>query len=84
MHKQMTFKTFDIFKNGTKSPKMTNFYLWEDLFTIRYSLWEEKPKTCSKRLHLTSGHFMKVFYETTTCTRQPLLSGPKSGRLIQV
>ena len=27
---------------------------------------------------------MKVFYKTTTCPRRPLLSGPKSGCLIQV
>ena len=30
------------------------------------------------------GRFIKVFYKTTTCTRRPLLSGPKSGRLIQI
>ena len=32
----------------------------------------------------TNSHFIKVFYKTNTCPRQPLLSGPKSGHLIQV
>ena len=41
-------------------------------------------KTCHERPHLVSGHFIMVFYKTTTCPRQQLLSGPKSGRLIQV
>ena len=31
-----------------------------------------------------SGHFIKVFYKMTTCPRQPILSCPKKGRLIQV
>ena len=44
----------------------------------------EKTKTCQERPHFLSGHFIKVFYKTTTCPRQPLLNDPKSGRLIQV
>ena len=44
----------------------------------------KKLKTCQERPHLVSGRFIKVFYKTTTCIRRPLLSGPKSGRLIQV
>ena len=42
------------------------------------------PKVFSEQPHLASGHFIKVFYKATTCPRQPILSGPKSGRLIQV
>ena len=38
-------------------------------------------KTCQERPQLVSGRFEKVFYKTTTCSRRPLLSGPKSGRL---
>ena len=44
----------------------------------------KKLKTCQGRLHLVSGHFMKVCYKMTTCPRRPLLSGPKSGCFIQV
>ena len=28
--------------------------------------------------------YIKMFFQTTTCSRYPLLSGPKSGCLIQV
>ena len=34
-------------------------------------------------MHLVSGRLIKVFYKTTTCPRQPILSGLKSGCLIQ-
>ena len=44
----------------------------------------KKLKTCQERPNLVSGYFIKVFQKTTTYPRQPLLSGPKSGRLIQV
>ena len=44
----------------------------------------KKLKTCQGRPHLVSGRFIKVFYKTTTCPRQPLFGGPKSGLLIQV
>ena len=47
-------------------------------------LWEKKLKTCQEWQHLVSGLFIKVFYKTTTFPRRPLLSGPKSGCLIQV
>ena len=33
-----------IFRNGTKTPKMTNLYLHEDLFTLWYSLWGKNKK----------------------------------------
>ena len=36
-----------------------------------------KLKTCQGRPHFFSGRFLKVFYKV-------FLSGPKSGRLIQV
>ena len=44
----------------------------------------KKLKTCQERPHLVSGRLIKVFYETTTWSRRSHLSGPKSGRLIQV
>ena len=44
----------------------------------------KKLKTCKEQPHLVSGHFIKVFYKMTTCPRQPILSCPKKGRLIQV
>ena len=47
-------------------------------------LLEKKLKTYQEQPHLVSGHFIKVFYKTTTCPRQLLLSGSKSGHLIQV
>ena len=68
-----------IFRNGTKTPKMTNLYLHEDLFTLWYSLWGKKQKTCSEWPHLAGSCFMKVFFKMITCPRWPLLSGPKSG-----
>ena len=67
------FKTFVIFKNGTKSLNCKSF-----------KKKTNKLKTCQERPHLLSGRFIKVFYKTTTCPRQPLLSGSESGSLIQV
>ena len=46
------------------------------------TVWK-KLETCLKQ-HLLSSRFIKVFYKMTTCPRRPLLSGPKSGRLVQV
>ena len=56
----------------------------KDLFTKRRSLWGKKPKTYPEQPHLVSGRFMKVFFKTITCRKQPLSSGSKSGRLVQV
>ena len=44
----------------------------------------KKLKTSQEQPHLLSGHFIKVIYKTTTCPRQPLLSGLKSGHLTQI
>ena len=56
----------------------------KSLFMWRHSLWGKKTqKTCQEWKHWASGHFMKLFYKTTTCTRRPLLSILKSGCLIQ-
>ena len=46
--------------------------------------WEKKLKTCQGRPHLLSDRFIRAFYKTTTCPRRSLLSGTKSGRLLQV
>ena len=43
-----------------------------------------RPKTWLQRPHMASGCFLKVFYETSTCPRLPLLSGLMSGFLILV
>ena len=61
-------KTFYIFKNGTKTPKMANLYSRKDLF-IRHPLWWEKPKTCSERQHVANGPFIKVSYMMNTSPR---------------
>ena len=53
------------------------------LLCIKDSWWEEKLKTCQEQQGFVCGHFMKVFYKTTTCPKRPLLSGPKIGHLIQ-
>ena len=42
----------------------------------------KKLKPCQEWPHLLSFSFIKVFCKMTTCPRQPLLSGPISGRLI--
>ena len=58
---------------------MTNVYLGEDLFKMRYSPWDKKLKTSSERPHFASGRFMRVFYKKTVCPKWPLLSDPKGG-----
>ena len=66
-----------IFKNGTKTRNCKS--LFKQILP-----WGKKLKTCQEWPHLLSSRFIKVFYKTTTCPRRPHLSGPKSGRLIQV
>ena len=68
-------KIFLILKNDTKTRAITNLY------SSKYCCGK-KLKTCQEWSHLVSGRFIKMFYKTTTCSRWPLLSGPKSGRLI--
>ena len=46
-------------------------------------------KSLFNQIFLNKGVYViymqtKVFYKTTTSSKRPLLSGPKSGRLIQV
>lgn len=79
---QNWFKTFYIFKNGTKTPKIANLYSHKDLFALGHSFGRKKPKTCSEQPHLASGSLMKVFYMTSTSPRRLLLSGPKSGLVL--
>ena len=45
---------------------------------------EIKVKTCQEQPDLVCGHFIKVFYKTTTCPKWPLLNGPKGGRLLNL
>ena len=59
-------------------------YSGKSLLFVKHSQWEYKLKTCQEQPDLVCGCFIKVFYKTTTCPRWPLLSGPKSGCLIQV
>ena len=61
------------------------------LFTQRFCHYKtfflkktKKTKAYSKWPHWASDCFVKVFYKKTTCPRRPLLSGPKSGCLIEV
>ena len=51
--------------------------------TFLFKQMNEK-KTCHERPNLACDRFIKVLYKTLTCLRRPLLSGPKSGCLIQV
>ena len=44
----------------------------------------KKAKTCQDRPNFVSGHFIQAIYKMTTFPRQPLLSGPRSGCLMQV
>ena len=69
--------TFLIFKNDTKTCIIANLY------PIKYYRGK-KLKTCQERPQLVSFQFIKAFYKTTTSPKWPLLSGPKSGRLIQI
>ena len=52
--------------------------------SYKHSLMKKKTKTCQEQPNLVSGCLIQDFYKTTTFPRQPPLSGPKSGRLIQV
>ena len=76
-------KTFQMFKNRTNRHKMANLYSRKD-FTLRHSLWEKKQKLAQNDHIWLVVNFMKVFYRATSCPRQSLLSGSKSGFLIQV
>ena len=55
-----------------------------NLYSSKYYRGKKIPKPCHEGPHLLIDRFMKVFYKTTTCPRQPLLLGPKSGHLIQI
>ena len=61
-------------------PKQTKF----EIVVLANLYWEQKLKTCQQRPDLVCGRFIKVFKKMTTSPRQPLLSDPKGGRLIQV
>ena len=78
--------TLHIFKNDSKTSYMANIqYNHVKIYSLKdvYS-GGKKPKTYPEQPHLVSGRFMKVFFKTTTCPKQPLSSGSKSGRLVQV
>ena len=57
----------------------TKFFISYKTFTVG-----KITKTCQEQPNLVSGRLIQVFYKTTTFPRWPLLSGPKSGCLIQV
>ena len=69
------FKTYLIFKHQNAQFQI----FFQANITVR-----KKLKTYQERPHLLSGRVIKVFYKTTTCPLQPLLNGPKDGRLTQV
>ena len=74
------------FKSSRMAPKHANAK-WQIMQRFIHCLdiySGEKTRIYSERPHLASGYFIKVFYKMTTCPRQPLLSGLKSGSLIQV
>ena len=56
--------------------------LFQQIFIIKHSQWEQKLKTCQEQPDLVCGRFLKVLCKTTTCPRQTLLSGSKSDYLV--
>ena len=66
------------------APKHSKCYIF--IHTKIYSLKDSfsKKENCSERPHLASRCLVKVFYKTTTCSRQLPLSGPKSGCFIYI
>ena len=64
--------------------EIADLYSRKPLFLSKHSPLKKKTKTCQERPNLVRGRLIQVFYKTTTFPRRPLLSGPKSGRLIQV
>ena len=64
-----------------QNTEIPNLYSSKSLFFTKHSQWGIKTKNLPKTIRLVCGHFIKVFYKTTTCPRQPLLSGPKGGCL---
>ena len=70
------------FKSSSMAQKHAKWQIFIHVKT--FTLGEKNPqKTCQEWKHWASGHFMKLFYKTTTRTRRPLLSILKSGCLIQ-
>ena len=55
-----------------------------NLYSSKYYCGDKKLKACQEPPHLHSDGFITMFCKTTTCPIGPLLSGLKSGRLIQV
>ena len=56
-----------------------NLYFFQNIHR-----WK-KTKTCQEQPNFVCGRLIQVFHKmTTTFPRRPLLSGPKSGHLIQV
>ena len=72
-----------MFKMRSNLKNIFNLQKWQQNTLNCQSLFkqilmsEKKLKACQEQQHLVSGHFMNVLYKTTTCTRQPRLSGPK-------
>ena len=79
-----TFKIKINSKHFTSSRMAPKHWKWQIFIYAKISLLAKKTKARLKWPHLPSGRFMKVFYETTTSPRRPLLSGLKGGFFIQV
>ena len=60
-------ETFWIFKNGTKHVQLQIFIQANITMGKKLRTWQGQP-------HLVSGHFIKVFYKTTTCSKWPHFS----------
>ena len=70
-------------KNGIKRCKIANLYSSKSLLLIEHSQWNKDWKP-AKNNQIWFVVILKMFYKTTTCPRQPLLSCLKSSCLIQV
>ena len=55
-----------------------NLYFFQNIHR-----WK-KTKTCQERSNFVHGRLIQVLHKMTNFPGQPLLSGPKSGHLIQV
>ena len=66
-----------------KQKDIVNLYSNKSSLFIKHSQWKKKLKTCQEQPDFVCDCFKKMFNKTTTCPKQPLLRGLKSGSLIK-
>ena len=78
---KITQNIWDIIKEQYQNMQNgVSLFTWRFIHYNTFTL----EKNCSERLHVVSGHLVKVFYKMTTCLRLSLLIVSKSDRLMQV